>query len=235
MPLRIISYLAPSIPSEFFRLVAEDLGASIEFNETISGPLEGDDEPFTSARSDVGFVCSPTYRWLQPRVELLPLPVPLDPRAQERPVYFGDVVVRKDSAFERFDQLRGRVWAYNDRNSRSGWFSMRERAGESFFGRCVHSGSHLRSIEMVRSGAADAASIDSNVLLRHATRDLRVIESWGPFGIQPAIVRADLERDVKTSIARRLLTLHERHALEPFGFRRFVEPEAGLYASGDRV
>jgi phosphonate transport system substrate-binding protein len=227
--LRVISYLAPSIPAEFFELIAADLGASLDFNPAISGPLPGDDEPFTAGRVDVGFVCSPTYRWLRPKVELLPLPVPVDARAANRPVYFGDVVVRAESHVRSFDDLRGRVWAFNDRNSRSGWFSMLDRVGESFFARCVHSGSHLNSIEMVRSGAADAASIDSNVLLRIGARDLRVIESWGPFAIQPTIVRAALDASAKARVANALLTLHERHSLEAFGFRRFVAPDERLY------
>src|SRR5205814_7164711 len=105
--LHIISYLAPSIPAEFFRLIARDLDATLEFNETISGPLQGDDEPFTSGRADVGFVCAPTYRWLRPKVELLPLPVPGDPRADGRPIYFGDVIARP--GVRSLEELRGGV------------------------------------------------------------------------------------------------------------------------------
>ena len=228
-PLRIISYLSPSIPADFFRLIAADIGAELEFNEAISGPLPGDDEPFTTGRSDVGFVCSPTYRWLRGAVDLLPLPLPLDQRAIRRPVYFGDVVVRRESAATRLEDLRGGVWAYNDRNSNSGWFSMLERLGDSFFSRCIASGSHLNSIEMVRYGEADAASIDSNVLRMRPWSGLRVIESWGPFPVQPAIVRAGVAVETKAHVARHLLTLHTRHDLRPFGFERFIEPDDSLY------
>jgi phosphonate transport system substrate-binding protein len=225
--LHIISYLAPSVPAEFFRLIAGDLDATLEFNEAISGPLAGDDEPFTNGRADIGFVCSPTYRWLRPRVELLPLPVPSDARAEGRPVYFGDVIVRP--GIHTLEELRGGVWAYNDRNSRSGWFSMIERLGDSFFSRTVHSGSHLQSIEMVRSGAADAAAIDSNVLRTQKHDDVIVLGSWGPFAIQPTIIPASAEQSVKSRVANALLTLHERHALSPFGFERFVAADERLY------
>ena len=225
--LHIISYLSPSIPADFFRLIAGDLDATLEFNEAISGPLPGDDEPFTNGRADVGFVCSPTYRWLRPKVELLPLPIPADPRAEGRPIYFGDVIARRD--IKTLEDLRGGVWAYNDRNSRSGWFSMIDRLGESFFGRAVHSGSHLRSIEMVRSGEADAAAIDSNVLAMQRPKDLVVLGSWGPFAIQPTIMPSAAEPAVKSRVASALLTLHERHSLSPFGFERFVAADERLY------
>jgi ABC-type phosphate/phosphonate transport system substrate-binding protein len=225
--LHIISYLAPSVPEEFFRLIADDLDATLEFNDVISGPLPGDEEPFTTGRADVGFVCSPTYRWLRPKVELLPLPLPSDPRAEGRPVYFGDVIVR--SGIHSLEELRGGVWAYNDRNSRSGWFSMIERLGETFFSRMVHSGSHLRSIEMVRSGAADAAAIDSNVFRSQKPDDVIVLGSWGPFAIQPTIIPKSAEQSVKSRVANALLTLHERHALSTFGFERFVASDERLY------
>ena len=87
---------------------------------------------------------------------------------------------------------------------------------------------------MVASGAADAAAIDSNVLALHRGfhPELRVLESWGPFPIQPAIVRASLPETEKARIATTLLTLHERHgaALERFGVTRFVSGDETHYA-----
>ena len=65
MTLRLITYLAPSIPEELFRRGAERLDASLELVTRISGPLEGDDDPFADGRADVGFVCAPTYRWMR--------------------------------------------------------------------------------------------------------------------------------------------------------------------------
>ena len=45
-----------------------------------------------------------------------------------------------------------------------------------------------------------------------------MIESWGPFAIQATIVRAGLGAESKSRVAEALLTLHERHSLERFGF-----------------
>lgn len=241
--LRIITYLSPSIPAALYELIARDLGeqlgvvAELAFEPRISGPLAGDDDLFDRGAADVGFLCAPSFRWLnalQRSVELLPLPVPTDARAGGRPVYFADVVVRADSPARTFADLAGARWSFNDRNSKSGWFSMLERiaprAPAEFFGELVAAGSHLRSLDLVATGAADAAAIDSNVLRANPRPELRVLESWGPFPIQPAVVRAGLAR--KESIAAALLTMHERHgtALAQHGVARFVAGDETAYA-----
>jgi phosphonate transport system substrate-binding protein len=234
--LRLITYLSPSIPAALYELIARDLAeqcglaTELAFEERISGPLAGDDDPFASGTADIGFVCAPSFRFLnrsERTIELLPLPVPADPRAEGNPVYFADVVVSADSAARAFADLRGARWAYNDRNSKSGWFSMAERCApelpEGFFGELIASGSHLRSLELVASGAADAAAIDSNVL-RMQRHSLRVIDAWGPFPIQPAVIRASISDETKRRVADALLTIHERHgqSLARFGVLRFV-------------
>jgi ABC-type phosphate/phosphonate transport system substrate-binding protein len=231
--LRLITYLSPSIPAALYELIARELGAELTFEETISGPLAGDDEPFSRGEADLGFFCAPSFRFLNSGrrlVDLLPLPVPRDARAGGRPVYFSDVVVPEESPFRTFDDLRGQRWAYNDRNSKSGWFSMLGRitpnAPDAFFASLLHSGSHVRSLELITRGEADAAAIDSNVLGLHRQSHpgLRVLESWGPFPIQPVIIRSSMPASVKARIATKLLTLHERHpkCLERFGIERFV-------------
>ena len=236
--IRLISYLAPSIPEAFFSLVAEHIEtstgvrSSVVFEKRISGPLAGDDDPFADGRVDIGFICAPSVRFLGDEVSVMPSLVPNDPRANGRPVYFADVVVRATSSFRTFDDLRGATYAYNDPNSKSGWFSMIERVGSAgYFGRCVQSGSHLRSLEMVASGDADVAAIDSNVLRLQKRDDLRVIESWGPFPIQPVVVRSGLDAATKQQVTHALLTMHEKYAasLDDFGFSRFVESDPDAY------
>lgn len=131
--------------------------------------------------------------------------------------------MRADSAIKTFDDLRGKRWAYNDRNSRSGWFSMLDRVGgdaDGFFSELLHAGSHLQSLAAVREGRVDGAAIDSNVLFLERHADLRVVESWGPYPIQPTIIRNGVA--LKPCIAEALLAMHERHDLAPYGFARFA-------------
>ena len=245
--LQLISYLAPSIPAEFFELVAKVISEGtridvhLRFEERISGPLPGDENPFGDGTADVGFVCSPTYKWLHQELNLLPVPVPADVRAAGRPVYFGDVVVNKQSPFVMFEDLRGRRWAYNDRNSRSGWFSMLDRIAplppHAFFSELVHAGSHLESLRLVETGQVDAAAIDSNALLNVVRRgggaaaEFRVIETWGPFPIQPVVIRTGVPLHVRTSVHDALLRADVAFGeqLRSYGFVRFAQAERAAY------
>lgn len=239
--LRVISYLAPSIPHGFFELLAKiisqgtGMDVHLEFNEQISGPLEQDENPFAADRADIGFVCASTFRLLKDDLELLPVPVPVDIRAKGKPVYFSDVVVQANSPFRSFDDLRGQRWAYNDRNSSSGWFSMIKRIAPDspldYFSEIVQSGSHLESLRWVIKGQTDGAAIDSNALLNQLNQnqidasEFTVLETWGPFPIQPVVIRADMPISLKQSVHQSLLRAHESFSseLQSFGFRWFTE------------
>ena len=171
------------------------------------------------------------------------------PRAEGRPVYFSDVVVRHDSTIQSADDLGGRVWAYNDSSSLSGMFCLlqflrRQGHGPDFLGELRPSGSHLRSLELVLSGDADAAAIDSTVLglqLRQKPElqaGLRVIASWGPFPAQPVIVRRTLPKPVKLAIRQALLDLTSagewRRQLQQFHLLGFAPVDAAFYADEQR-
>lgn len=246
--LRFITYLAPSIPRQLFETVARHvertlrLPVSLRLETRWSGPVKNRPDPFSVGAADVGFMCSPSYLWmrdLRPSpVELLPAaPVYWDERAAGKPVYFSDVIVRAGAPYFSFADLEGYTWAYNDSCSLSGYYNLLKKLGElrrdaAFFRRVLQSGSHLRSIELVACGEADAAAIDSNVLrlqmrLRPELQaSLRVLESWGPYPIQPVVVRSALPASLRLRIGAALLGLEEdgesRAAVESFGMRGFA-------------
>ncbi len=255
--LRFITYLVPSLPRALFDLLARGVGealnvdVSLEVETGLSGPPCGAPDPFSRDEADVGFLCSPTYLWLRDRrpspVELVPVaPVFEDPRNEGRPVYFSDVIVRRDSDARSFEDLRGRTWAYNDPYSLSGYFSFVRRLvglpeGGHFLGAARLSGSHLNSLGLVARGEVDAATIDSNVLTLVARTDpslvasVRVIESSGPLPVYPVVVRSRLDPGLKARLASALHCLDRRagmrEALRAFAVRRFAPVDEQLYES----
>ena len=67
--------------------------------------------------------------------------------------------------------------------------------------------------------------------------ELRVIESWGPWPIQPAVMRASLPEEVKSRVAAHLGTLHtDAPALfDGIPFERFAPITYDDYLSSPAV
>ena len=174
-------------------------------------------------RVHLGFLCGWPYTQRADRpgrpVEVLCAPVMAAARYADRPVYFTDVIVRRESPWRTFAELRGRSYAYNDPDSHSGYNIPRDhllRLGETagYFGRVVASGSHQSSIRMVAEGAIDASGIDSTVLelelrARPELADaLRLLESVGPNPIPPVVVPRALDSGLKARLRELLLGMH---------------------------
>jgi phosphonate transport system substrate-binding protein len=237
--VRVLSYLAPSIPYEFFRAIADDLAAALgtavelTFEERTSGPLEGGPDPLSSGEVDIAFLCAPTYLRLARAgaVQLLAAPISTDRRSRGRPVYFSEVVVAADAPARTITDLVGARWALNDPASLSGFHCVVDAIGQPK--NVVISGSHLASLELVRRGLADAAAIDSNVLRVHRMGDgLRAVGTLGPHPIQPVVARQTLEPSLMKSIREALLTLSARSPgrLLEFGFVGFAPVDAAHYS-----
>ena len=251
MRLRLVSYLAPSLPEELFVAVARHVASAtgiettLAFETATSGPMPGSVDPFTAGSADIGFLCAPTYRTLSsqrpaPVTLLGAAPVFADARTGGLPVYFSDVVVPRTSRARSFRDLAGRVWAYNDVCSLSGYHSMLRKVAElglgaTFFGELRHVGTHLAALEQVAAGAADGAAIDSNVLVLALRRDpsldrkIRILESWGPFPVQPVVAHMSLSASLKARVTAALLSAGEVFA----GLRGFDKVTDEDYASVD--
>jgi len=251
--LRLLTYLAPSIPLGLYETIGDYLAATLDVDVEVhsetghSGPGPHTDNPFADGDADVGFVCAPSYTWLSETAsraaELVGVaPVHDDSRNEQRAVYFSELVVRPDHGARSFDELQGSRFAFNDDCSLSGYFSVLDRLAardqdESFFGDVVQSGSHLRSLDMLADGTIDCAAIDANTLhfldSTGAAADVRVLETLGPFAVQPVIVRSSLDAELKQSIADALLHMHYASGGEPlrrYGVLRFAEVDDAHYA-----
>jgi phosphonate transport system substrate-binding protein len=153
-------------------------------------------------------------------IELLAVPIPLGSRYRAQPIYFSDVVVKRNSRFRAFQDLHGSSWAYNEPLSHSGFNVVRAYlAGfgysQGFFGDVVESGSHSASIEMILNSQVDASAIDTTVLdwvlskRPEVAARIRVIETIGPSPIPPWVISTRLPREVRSALRRTLLNMHE--------------------------
>jgi phosphonate transport system substrate-binding protein len=220
--LRFATYLAPNLlPVYAFlvRRVGERLGRPTEL-------IVGSCYESLAETAPVSFVCGLPYVLLRRRGQPLePIAAPLlqGDRPGGRPVYYSDVVVRRDSRFHAFADLRGCLWGYNEPWSQSGYGITRHHLlawGETsgYFGRVVPVGYHEHALRLIASGEIDAAAVDEQVLavaLRERPelrRRLRVIARLGPSTIQPVVADRRLPRALRDDIRAAFLEATDEEA-----------------------
>jgi phosphonate transport system substrate-binding protein len=241
-PLRFATYLAPNV-RPVYQAVARHVGEALGTEATLAAGAGYD--ALEDGREDVAFVCGLPYVLLAERaapVQVLAAPVLTGERYRSEPVYFSDVIVRREHPARRFDDLRGASWAYNEPDSQSGYGVTRAALvdrGEvgGFFGRVVEAGYHQRSIRLVADGRVDASAVDSQVLAIEL-RDhpeladaVRVIDALGPSTIQPVVASRRLEPALRRRIRDAVLDVGDDPAAVPELRRGFVE---GFVAAVDR-
>jgi ABC-type phosphate/phosphonate transport system substrate-binding protein len=109
--------------------------------------------------------------------------------------YRSEWVVRASEAAESIEAMRGRSFAFNARDSFSGWhgpqaFVAPLSAGAPFFGNTRETGSHRASLRAVRDGLADIAAIDCvtlELLRRRFPSEVQGVKTightWGAPGL----------------------------------------------------
>ena len=248
MPMRLISYMSPGLPTMLFEAIGDAIGAEVHFETCTSGPPAGHD-PFRDGSFDLGWICSTSFvdlalRHDRPSVQLAGVGwVPDDPDVLGRPLYFGDLVVRAGASIGSLSELRGRRIGCNDVISLSGHLALRfaiETLGErpDDFAELVFTGGHHASLDQVLSGELDACVVDSVVRIgrsRHdaAVADLRVVDRLGPWPVQPLVARADLDPRLVAEVRNAILQLDGhpdvRAHLEASALSGFVATGPDLY------
>jgi phosphonate transport system substrate-binding protein len=216
-----------------------------EFVEQI--PWQEREQGLDQGQIQVGWICGLPYVWKAEQslpLELLVAPVMRGARYQHQPVYFSDVVVRRDSPWQQFDQLQGTTWAYNEPGSHSGYwltrYSLAVRGkGSGFFGRVIGSGAHQTSLQMILAGKIDAAAIDSTVLeleiqqRPELAEQIRIIDTFGPSPIPPWLVSTAVPQALRTELRQSFLEMHTDPAgqaiLDQSLIDRFVTVQDGDY------
>jgi phosphonate transport system substrate-binding protein len=227
--LRLVSLMADNA-AFFYRALGGYLtrrtGIPVEVEESV--PWQERERMLDRGEVEMGIICGLPYVRKADRsashLELLAAPVMQGARYGGKPVYFSDVVVRRDSPFRSFADLRGAAWAYNEPASHSGYCLTRchlFRLGElrGYFSRVVEAGAHQTALRMVIDGAINASAIDSTVLELELKLHpelaplIRVVDTFGPSPIPPAVISTRLPVGTRRGLRQALLDMH----LDPDG------------------
>lgn len=124
--ITLASSLADNVRENYGRIAAYIAQQAGEPAHLLSGAeAEEQFRMLADGRVHVAFICGLPYTQKfdrpNPPVELLAAPVVQARRYRCRPVYFTDVIVRRDSPYQTFADLRGTAWAYNGCDSNSGY------------------------------------------------------------------------------------------------------------------
>ncbi len=158
--------------------------------------------------------------------------------------YFSVLYVKKDSAAQKIEDLKGKNICLVDPNSASGnnvpRFSMNKLKidPETFFAKVVYSGSHENAVIALQQGTCDGAfnwwndENESN-LMRMARKsmvkaeDFRVIFKSDVIVNSPWTVLSDMPVDLKKGIATALLEISVK---DPEAFKRATDGKAKPWA-----
>src|SRR5579875_946823 len=151
--LRFATFLAPNM-YPLYAFIARYAQTRLKIPTELS---VGSSYERVSEQAEVSFLCGLAYIELRRRGEPIePLAAPLlcGKRYGGRPIYFSDVIVRRDSPFHSFADLRGCSWAYNEPYSHSGpgitcYHLVKLGQTRNYFGRVIQTGWHEQSIRLV--------------------------------------------------------------------------------------
>lgn len=220
-PLRvaIAAMVSPERTAEAYaglvHLLGERLGRPVEIVQRKT--YAEVNELLEKREIEVALVCSGAYVDGKDKfgMELLATPI-----VSGRAVYYAYIIVPQASPAQRFDELRGKRFAFSDPNSNTGklvptyMLAKRGETPRSFFSDSFFTYSHDNSIAAVADGLVDGAAVDSliwdylDATGSTATQRTRIVEKSPPYGIPPFVVHPGIEPEMKARLRDLLLGLH---------------------------
>ena len=182
--------------------------------------------------------------WLETRGAVEPLVVPTNPDGTIG--YYSVAFVRADSPYKTLNDLKGKIWAWAEPNSSSGYLfplvGLRKMGiePEKFFGKVVFSGGHEQNIVGVLDKAYDGAVTWTNDVEKHTRGGLHMMLSRGVLKKEdiriiwvsdlipnPVIaVRSELPKEMKAELKAMFLGMHKD---DPKVFKEVVRGESQGY------
>lgn len=170
---------------------------------------------------DVAFMCAGSYVDARENfgAEILVVPV-IAGKTTDR----ACILARADGPITRWEDLRGRSFAFTDPESNAGklrpayLLASHGFSPKTFFSRAIYSHGHENSVKAVASGLVDGAAVHCNVLNDLPADDaglagrVKVVWRSPPHAMPPIVVHPGLEPALKEGLRWALLSMHRSPA-----------------------
>lgn len=235
--------------SQYSRLldyIADKTGRPTELVQT--GSYAGVNDRLAREEVDLAFLCSGGYVEGASHLGIRPLVTPV---VNGQPLYHSYILTREGSGITRFEDFRGRRFAFSDPMSLSGALYPTYRAVivggrlEEFFGDFIYTYNHDNSIKALKEGIVDGTAVDSiifNYMKKNtpsSVEGLTVIEESPPFGAPPVVTRRRLPQDLRDQLLKVLVDMDKdpegKEILARLGIERFMPSDDSLYESVHRL
>jgi phosphate/phosphite/phosphonate ABC transporter binding protein len=199
-------------------------------------------ELLETGEHDFSWICSfPYAKYRNAKFfDLLAVPV-----FQGKPLYRSYIIVNQFSGRKSLTELEGRVFAYSDPDSNSGYAVPRQMLVElgknpdRFFRHTFFTYSHTETIEAVAERVADGAAVDSYVweyLNRHEPRftaRTKVIQRSEQYGFPPLVYRVGIDERLRARMSNAFLGMENdpegQSLLSELMLDRFTTAPSSLY------
>ena len=167
------------------------------------------------------------------------------PQVSGDTVYYSLLIVGSDSTAQSLADLRDASFAFSDPLSNTGrlapvyQLALLGEGPDAFFGRTIFTYAHDSSIRAVAEGVVAAAAVDSLVFdymvktEPEIATQVKVIQKWGPFGINPFVINPRLDAGLKEQLRRVFLEMDRdppgKAILGDLLIDRFVVPDDSIY------
>jgi phosphonate transport system substrate-binding protein len=199
-------------------------------------------ELLQTGEHDFSWVCSLPYAKYRDAKFFGLLAVPV---FEGEPLYRAYLIVHKDSPIRSLEELQGKVFAYADPDSNTGYAVPRQmvhelgRNPDGFFRHTFFTYSHTETIEAVAERVADGAAVDSYVweyLHRNEPRltdNTRIIRRSQTFGFPPLVYRIGIDEELRARMTDALLAMDKdpegRALLSDLALDGFTRASSSLY------
>ena len=240
----VAAMISPKETFSYYRDLLDFIGAKMDRRvRLIQRKTYGEvNELFKKGQIDLAFICSGPYAADKEKYGFDALATPL---VRGKPFYQSYLIVNKTSPYQKFADLRGKIFAFTDPDSNTGtlvprfWLSKMGETPESFFDSFTYTYSHDNSIMAVARALVDGATVDGHKWEYFQSRNpiyssrTRVLKKSELFGSPPLVASVALPPEDKEQIRQFVFAMHldpeGKIILEKLMIDRFVPPEERWY------